>query len=199
MKKCSQPLVVVIDTREQKPYQFSSIPADRRELRELDIPDLPGIVGTIAARTVIGSLKSGDYSIEGYEDQIAVERKSKHDLYSTVSQGRDRFEREISRLNSLHSSIYQPVTPFAAVVVEAELSEIVKDPPKHCKLRPKTILRTVIAWQQRYRNVHWVFAPGREAAEVIVYRILDRWWRDNVLKPDTVKDESDPDHDVSDE
>ena len=42
---------------------------------------------------------------------------------------------------------------------------------------PKTVYRSVIAWQQRY-DVHWLFAPGRPFAEKTTYHILDRFYRD---------------------
>lgn len=66
--------VIVIDSREQKPYKF------------------PGIA------TVIKGLTTGDYSVLGLEESITIERKSKKDAYSTIGNGRDRFTRELERL-----------------------------------------------------------------------------------------------------
>ena len=69
----SPEIVVAIDTREQKPYRF--------------------------ARSEVKTLASGDYSIVGLEDRIAIERKTKEDAYSSLGQGRARFERELQRLS----------------------------------------------------------------------------------------------------
>lgn len=121
-----------------------------------------------APPTIIRGLKTGDYSLEGYEDRITIERKSKTDLYGSIGNGRDRFEREMDRMSSFE---------FAAVVVEAEWGDIIKNPPTRSGLKPVSVLATVIAWMQRY-NVHWITCPNRIFAEKTTYRLLDRWYRD---------------------
>lgn len=150
------PYVVVRDTREQRPYEFSQPLAwtPKKHFR---------------VQTTIGCLQSGDYSLLGHETQIAVERKSLCDLYSTFGQSRPRFHRELERLAAM---------PFAAVVIEAEWSTILGAPPVRSRLLPKTVLLSVVAWQQRFPAVHWWAMPGRDAAEATVIRILDRWWRE---------------------
>jgi DNA excision repair protein ERCC-4 len=65
---------IVIDTREQSPLVFSSLP------------------------TVIGTLQTADYSVLHLERIIAVERKSLPDLLACVTGERDRFDRELQRL-----------------------------------------------------------------------------------------------------
>jgi len=55
---------VVIDTREQLPYEFED--------------------------SITRTLQTGDYSIFGYEDQVTVERKTKADAYGTIGRGRTR-------------------------------------------------------------------------------------------------------------
>jgi DNA excision repair protein ERCC-4 len=64
--------VVIVDTREQKPYHFGS--------------------------SVVKTLPTGDYSIVGMESRIAIERKTKADAYSSLGMDRPRFLREIERL-----------------------------------------------------------------------------------------------------
>jgi hypothetical protein len=152
------PCTVVIDTREQHPYAFAHIPADAYQGE-----------GLLAVRTEVRTLRSGDYSLAGYEARVAVERKSKADLFGTIGQGRERFERELARLNGMQ---------FASVVVEAEWSEIFRDPPPHTQVLPKTINRSVLAWKQRFPRVHWELWPGRAAAEAITFRILERFWKE---------------------
>lgn len=154
------PCTVVVDTREQHPYAFAHIPADAHQGE-----------GLLAIRTEVRTLRSGDYSLAGYEALVAVERKSKADLFGTVGQGRERFERELARLNGMQ---------FAAVVVEAEWSEIFRDPPPHTQLQPKTIFRSVTAWKQRFVRVHWEFWPGRAAAEAVAFRVLERFWKERM-------------------
>jgi hypothetical protein len=99
---------------------------------------------------------------------VAIERKSLADLYSTLGQGRQRFARELERLNGYE---------FTAVVVEAEWSVVIGSPPAYSQLLPKTVYRSVIAWQVRYPKVHWWFVPGRDFAEVTTFRLLERYWK----------------------
>lgn len=123
----------------------------------------------LTVNCAVRHLVTGDYTIDGFEHALAVEKKSLADLFGTVGQGRERFERELDRLNRLD---------FAAVVVEAEWSTILTDPPRHTQLCPKTVFRSVLAWQQRWRGVHWWFCDGRRHAEVTTFRILERWYKD---------------------
>jgi ERCC4-type nuclease len=162
MAKLREPLTIIVDTREQLPYTFAAVPADRDE---------PGYPDTFAAVTVVATLKAGDYSLPGYESRVAVERKSKGDFFGTLGGGRKRFERELERLAGYD---------FAAILVEAEWSEIITRPPISSQLSMRSIVRSVLAWQQRYPRIHWHFWPDRETAEVICYRILDRYARERL-------------------
>jgi len=160
------PFVITIDTREQLPWDFRGIPADAGQGE-----------GSVIVPTVVKGLKSGDYSVLGYEDRIAIEKKSAADLVGTIGQGRERFERELERLAGYD---------FATVVVEAELSELKLNPPPHSQLQFKTITRSVQAWQQRYPRVHWMFLPGRRAAMLWGYRVLERWWKERAKEREGV-------------
>src|ERR1700733_13721123 len=65
---------IIIDTREKTPLKFTGI------------------------ETIRAGLKTGDYSIEGFEDKITIERKSLADLIQSISRDRRRFEECIQRL-----------------------------------------------------------------------------------------------------
>ncbi len=71
------PFTVVVDTREQHPWAFRGFRHDA------DRNNVPMIV-PIENR----ALDTGDYSISGLEQRIAIERKSLDDLYNTVIHGR---------------------------------------------------------------------------------------------------------------
>lgn len=161
------PGVILIDTREQMNYSFDAIPADAGQGG-----------GYWRVRTERLALASGDYSLDGYATRVACERKSLNDLYHTIGSDRDRFIRELQRLAEYE---------FAAVVVEAEWSEIIDNPPRHSRLDPRTVYRSVLAWQQRFPRVHWLMCPGREFAEVTTFRIFERWLKEqadrNFRKP----------------
>lgn len=72
-------LTIVIDSREQQPLDFYGC-------KDVDV--------------VRKGLKTGDYSLLGYEDKIAFERKSAQDLIGTLIGGHERFAREIERSKS---------------------------------------------------------------------------------------------------
>ncbi len=149
---------VVIDTREQQPYDFRGIKSDyKTKYADLIVP---------TARKALGS---GDYSIAGLENRVAIERKSKKDLYGTLGSGRERFVKELERLNQYD---------FAAVVVECPWTAggILK-PPKHSKMPPKTVVHSIFAWQVRYR-IHWLCVADRDLAEIATFRLLEKFWRE---------------------
>ena len=159
------PFTVIVDTREQSAFDFRIIKADSKGLK----PGEPTPVIIVPTKRV--ALKTGDYSIEGYEDRIAVERKSLEDFFHCVGSDRSRFEQQLTRLNELECP---------SMMIEADWARIMKGCP-NSKLKPKTVLRSVIAWQQDYfPRVHWWFAPGKGAAEVFTFRILNRFWEKRI-------------------
>lgn len=166
---------VVCDTREQRGFDFFgvapelfTVPYDFSDL-ERDKADGSGILGV---RTVTGTLRSGDYSLRGFEHRLAVERKSPQDMYSTISQGRERFERELERMSLMD---------FAAVVIECTELELYCDPPVRSQLPPKIVSRSIDAWRVRY-GVHFI-APGpRRLAEVKTFRLLERFAKEHATQ-----------------
>ncbi len=139
---------IIVDTREQKPFTFASI--DPRP--------------TVITQT----LATGDYSVAGLENRVTIERKSLTDLFGSCGKGRDRFEREIQRMAEFH---------YAAIVCEADWRAILKSPPTRSCLNPKTILATMVAWEQRY-GIHFWACPNRQFAERLTYRLLSRYYCD---------------------
>jgi ERCC4-type nuclease len=70
------------------------ITTDTREQLTLDFTKFRGV------SSVRGTLKTGDYSIQGYDDTICFERKSVQDLVGTLIGGHERFLRELERMRS---------------------------------------------------------------------------------------------------
>jgi len=133
-------LVVAIDTREQKPYRF--------------------------ARSEVKTLASGDYSIVGLEDRIAVERKTKQDAYSSLGQGRARFERELQRLSRFD---------YAAIVIETSLPDFLRA-PAFSRMNPRAAARSMIAWSVKYR-VCVFFAGDRRHGNALTWQLLEKFWK----------------------
>lgn len=157
------PFVVIVDTREQAPFSFQGIRNDS------DKKYRPLIVYTERA-----GLATGDYSIKGFENRIAIERKSLADLFSTFTHERERFIRELERMQSLE---------FAAVIIEGTEGQIANGPDRvdrtdvHKTTIGKTCLRSIIAWEQRY-NVRFHACESRAWAERRTFRMLERFWKD---------------------
>jgi ERCC4-type nuclease len=133
-------LVVAIDTREQKPYRF--------------------------VRSEVKTLASGDYSIVGFEDRVAVERKTKQDAYSSLGQGRARFERELQRLARFD---------YAAIVIETSLPDFLRA-PAFSRMNPRAAARSMIAWSVKYR-VCVFFAGDRRHGNALTRQLLEKFWR----------------------
>ena len=89
------PVTLIVDTREQEEYSFD-----------------PRLVATVRR-----ALPAGDYSIEGLEDRVAVERKTLDDFVSTVIHSRTRFREELRKLAGYRA---------ACVVVEAGLTDVLQ-------------------------------------------------------------------------
>ncbi len=106
---------VVVDSREQQPYRF------------------PG--------AVVKGLPTGDYSILGLENRVAIERKSKADAYGSLGSGRARFEKELQRLSKLD---------YAAIVIESTLAEFL-EAPAFSQMNPSAAVNSIIAWSVKYR------------------------------------------------
>lgn len=70
-------ITIIEDSREQTPLSFEGF-------RNITV--------------VRHGLKTGDYSIQGYEDTICFERKSVADLVGTLIGGHERFLREMDRM-----------------------------------------------------------------------------------------------------
>jgi ERCC4-type nuclease len=88
--------VILIDTREQLPFSFERFPnwiaSERRE-----------------------TLSVADYSVEGMENLIALERKSLADLIGTLTQNRNRFFTMCEKMTNYK---------WRALIVEASYEDI---------------------------------------------------------------------------
>jgi len=139
-KRLHEPLIIVVDSREQQPYRY------------------PG--------AVVKGLRSGDYSIVGFEDRVAVERKTKEDAYASLGAGRVRFEKEFQRLSKLD---------YAAVVIESSLEDFLIA-PAFTRMNPKAAVNSIIAWSVKYK-VCVFFAGHRALAKTLTCRLLEKFAR----------------------
>ncbi len=139
---------IIVDTREQCPYKFEA--------------------EQYAAATVeTAGLATGDYSLRGFENQIALERKSLDDLAQTLTAGRDRFSRECQRGRGL---------AYFALVIESSLEDI-KNHRYKSKMTPQALLQSLAAFSVRY-GLHVIWAGSRQGGEYLTFSILQKFLRE---------------------
>jgi len=159
------PFSVVIDTREQAPFMFTGI--------ETNAPHRP-----LDVLTVRQALPSGDYSIEGMEKRVAIERKSVSDWFGSIGGDRTRFEAEVERL-----SHYE----YAAVVIEGGWQELLIDRPSNTQVPGIVSSRTIASWDIRY-GVRFYPCMNRRHAELFTFALLSMFWRQDQRKKESLID-----------
>ena len=90
-----------------------------------------------------------------------------NDLIGCLSQGRDRFERELFRARALD---------YFALVVEADLKDIVNHSYKS-EMLPRAVLQSLVAFSIRYKMPIW-FCGNREHAQSITESLLLKYARE---------------------
>jgi DNA excision repair protein ERCC-4 len=140
-------LRIIRDSREQNGFAFADYPA------------------TVEVET----LASGDYSLQGFENRIGIERKSLSDLLASISTERPRFERELARLRGFDC---------AAVVVE-EPAHALRSGRYRSQMDPAAAWQSVMAFTQRFR-IPFLFCDSRADAEQATFDLLRHFHRDRV-------------------
>ena len=127
---------ILIDTREQTPLTFHNLPSEP------------------------ATLQTADYSIKGFEDHFAIERKSVADLVSSVTFERERFERELVRLRGYS---------FRRLLIVGTLADI-EEHHYQSRTEPKAVIASVTAFEIRYQlPVAWCPTPTAAAVQI------ERW------------------------
>lgn len=139
-------MIILQDNREQAPYDFAKYGA--------------------AVEAV--TLPAGDYSLPGFEDRAAIERKSINDLVGCLKgKDRERFERELAKGRAYD---------LFCVVIEASLADI-SNGRYRSDMKPQAALQSIITFQVRYR-MPFIWAGSREGAEYVTYSMLQKYLRE---------------------
>lgn len=134
--------IVVVDTREQQPYSFD--PAHVTCVRR--------------------ALPAGDYSLEGYEMAVAIERKSLEDFVASAITNQARFARELRALSEYD---------LRCIVVEASLEDILARRYRS-GAHPNSVVGATLAMFVDY-GVPVLFCGDRQIACRVVEGILRRY------------------------
>jgi ERCC4-type nuclease len=126
------------------------------DTREQAVPPFPSGVEVRRA-----TLAEADYTTPALVDLARIERKSPGDLASTLSHGRERFDREVQRLRPYR---------WKCVVVEGDLSEVYRTTRMH----PHSILGSIASLFARW-DVPVLFAANPAGAGRLIAGLLRRW------------------------
>ena len=140
---------VIIDTREQHPLIFKSPTVEHIIKKKLEV---------------------GDYSIEGFEDKIAIERKSVPDLFQTLGKGHKRFKRELER-----SKNYE----FFAIVVEGAFSRVYNknfEGAEYTRLSGVTVAQICTTLLVKY-SIPIIYCNSREESSMFILSIFKSYYK----------------------
>lgn len=141
-------MVVLIDNREQRPFLF---------------PDC--LVQQVA-------LKTGDYSIRGFEESICVERKAAEEIYVNFGVQRERFMKECERMSTFERK---------CIIIENNLDRLM-DPPDYTrkkykmKLKRSHIVGAIGKIVIEY-GIPIIFASGRREANELCFQFLKQYYK----------------------
>ena len=141
--KFPEDFILVIDSREQAPLFLDHPPK-----------------GLVMVRD---TLEVGDYSIRGFEGKIAVERKTIPDLLNCLGNDRERFKRELEKLQGYE---------WRAIVVEGIESDLFQF-HDFSLMHPESVRQSLVSINIRY-GVQFYFNFKREG--------LERWILDHLIK-----------------
>lgn len=153
-----RPFTIIKDTREKQGYTFE---ASRTKYH-------------VCKGMVVRKLDTGDYSLEGLEDKICIERKaSVVELANNVGVSRRRFDAEIERMKEF---------PHRFLVLEFSLTDLMDFPEgsdvpdneiKNLRITNKYMLRYLMELQINH-NVNVIFCDSKKNAKWTVLSILKR-------------------------
>ena len=134
--------VVLVDTREQYPFNFDRFP-------------------NWIAKQKRQKLSVGDYSIEGMETSLVIERKSLSDLITTLMQQRTRFFKLCEKMTQYR---------WRALFVEASYEDIKAPYGEYTQAHPNAVSGTLDALEAKfgipvvYTSQHQALAEEKAAS-----------------------------------
>jgi DNA excision repair protein ERCC-4 len=133
---------IVVDSREQKPLWKKDI-----EVKALNV---------------------GDYSLKGYENRIAVERKSLQDLFGTLGKGHKRFKKELERADGYD---------YFAIVVDGSYSDCKNKNfagSFYSKMKGYVIIKILFTLHVKYK-INIFFTSGRVESKQVIKSIFEAY------------------------
>ena len=148
---------ILIDTKEQLPYDFSScIMASSNTL-------------------IHENVKTGDYTVRGMDDLICIERKkSVAELAGNSTEA--RFKRELERMSKIKHSFLMLEFSYFDIDIYPEGSDIPKSKWKKLKIKGPFIMGFLASIQLEY-GINVLMCGNRDYAEFNTYKLLEKTWK----------------------
>lgn len=175
------PFTILIDKAEKAPWTFAGIRARSFVDKEMRVyhPQID--------RRYLG-IGMGDYTLEGFEGRVGIERKSMADFQATLlgwpvdaeSAAAEGKVREVNRRGRFKSELRKlAAMECRAVIVEATLGECIDECVQWgvytADQNRKLLYSTFLAWSQQFR-VPWYFLRDKEEAAQTAFRIMEKFW-----------------------
>ena len=149
---------VIKDTREQEGYTFERFSGRYHQCDGM----------------VVRKLDTGDYSLEGLEDKICIERKARvSELAINLGKDKRRFMAEIVRMKEFPFKFLVLEFTLADVMDFPERSDIPEEKWSSIVITNKYMLKMLIEFQM-YDDIHVIFCGNRKNAKLVVSSILKR-------------------------
>ncbi len=137
-------LEILVDSREQRPLSFEG------------------------HEVISSKLDFGDYTCRSHYNKVFIERKSLVDLCGTLSQGLERFQKEIARAKTLDS--------YIVVLIESPLESLAtigKTPETYkVKASPDFIAKRMRGLCQQFSNLQFLFVGHRAQMVPVIHQIF---------------------------
>ena len=118
-------------------------------------------------------LDTGDYSIEGFENEITVDRKaSTGELYGNLGNDYKRFKKELDRMGKITHSFFICAFPYSDLSIFPERSGIPNYRWKYLKMTGSFLRKKINDIQEEYPNIQFLFYNNKYEAENATYSIL---------------------------
>jgi ERCC4-type nuclease len=154
IKDAEEVLGAVLRETRKRPKVRPYVLVDSREQRALRFPPELGVDCGVC------KLDAGDYSVRGFTEHIALERKSTSDLIGTLTKGRERFEAELDLLAQYR---------WKAILVEGRRGDVEAGIYRSLAT-PQSIIGSLRAiWMRWGVPTFWCDSPEGCAREVAWY------------------------------
>ena len=145
-----------------------------------DTREQQGIEFFAQAEILEQALDAGDYTIEGLESFIRIERKaSTGELYHNLAKKtmKERFHREMEKLDTIQNAYIVCEFPEFYLYTFPENSGIPKSKRKYMKISSKYFRKLIYEIEDNY-DVKIIYCADKDHAEQITFDLLQEAWNE---------------------